>query len=97
MQVCDLMDHHARRVLEAISRSHHMGLPSSSLNCILDNKDSMIGKAASSCLDIAQYKIPSQIYHYIEDTHIDRGLLTLIWSNSTDGLQVYLKTFAYSS
>lgn len=89
------MDHHARRVLEAISRSHHMGLASSSLNCILDNKDSMIGKAASSCLEIAQYKIPSQFDH--EDTHIDRGLLTLIWSNSTDGLQVYLKTFAHSS
>ena len=67
-----------------------MGLVSSSLNCILDKNDSTSGQTASSCLDTAQYKGPPQYDYWMQDAHIDRGLLTLIWSNSTDGLQVYL-------
>ena len=60
LQVCELMDHHARRILQAICRSRYMGLASSSLNCILNKDDSISGQTASSCLDIAQYKSPSQ-------------------------------------
>lgn len=57
------MDCHARRVLEAISRSRHIGLASGSLNCNLssvDSSDSLEDEVSdsdsdSSCLHIARY------------------------------------------
>lgn len=83
------MDCHARHILEAISRSHYLGLTSSSLDCILDNGDPALGQAAASSLDVAQYMGPSQSDQLEEsEGHIDRGILTLIWSNSRSGLWV---------
>lgn len=97
------MDRRARQVLKAISRSHYLGLTSSSLDCILDSVDSPPGQAAASSLDIAQHWNPSQsdqLGATPNEAHVDRGLLTLIWSDSTSGLQVYLQNicrFATSS
>lgn len=88
------MDHRARQVLEALSRSHYLGLTSSSLNCILETADPRPGRAAASSLDIAQYLSPAQSDQLDappDEAHVDRGLLTLIWSDSTSGLQVYLQ------
>ena len=97
-----LMDCHARRVLEAISRSRYLGLTSSSLNCLLDSGVSTSGQAAASSLDIAQYFSQSQstdesqldacrAHSFRHSAHIDRGLLTLIWSDNVSGLQVDLQ------
>lgn len=99
---CMLMDCHARRVLEAISRSRYLGLTSSSLNCLLDSGVSTSGQAAASSLDIAQYFSQSQstdesqldacrAHSFRHSAHIDRGLLTLIWSDNVSGLQVDLQ------
>ena len=85
------MDCHARQVLEAISRSHYLGLTSSSLDCILESVDSPRGQAAASSLDIAKYLGPLQPHDLGDEAHVDRGLVTLIWSDSRSGLQVYLQ------
>lgn len=82
------MDCHARRVLQAISRSRHIGVASSSLNCNLNSVDSPNSLEDSSCLHIARYL--SSLEWDPNDAHIDRGLLTLVWSDCTSGLQVCL-------
>ena len=88
VQVCKLMDGHTRRILEAISSSCHIGLPASGLNSILDDVGSESGKSTSSCLQLAQYFDPDD--DWTDEPHTDWGVLTLIWSDNTSGLQVHL-------
>ncbi|KAL3145803.1 hypothetical protein ABBQ38_015180 [Trebouxia sp. C0009 RCD-2024] len=85
-EVCKLMDRHTRRILEAISRSRHIGLHATGLNSILDDVGSTSGQSTSSCLHMAQYFTPNGSRQ--SDPHTDWGILTLIWSDSTSGLQV---------
>ena len=82
------MDRRTRQVLEAISTSHYLGLNPNSLDCILHSADSTPGQAAASSLDIAQYSNPSQSDQLGACRHEGYGLLTLIWLDSTSGLQV---------
>ncbi|KAL3145798.1 hypothetical protein ABBQ38_015175 [Trebouxia sp. C0009 RCD-2024] len=82
-EVCNLMDRHTRRILDAISSSRHIGLPASALNSILDATGSSQGARASSYLQINQYFLREDDWG--GTPHIDRGVLTLIWSDRISG------------
>lgn len=80
LQVCALMGCQARKVLEAMSRSFHIGLACTGLNCMLDSGIPANGHAASSCLDIAQYLSQSQCTYNFGDSdahtwNADTGLV----------------------
>ncbi|KAL3155060.1 hypothetical protein ABBQ38_011127 [Trebouxia sp. C0009 RCD-2024] len=56
---------------------------------IIDDVRSHEAQAASSCLDIIKYSSNLQSDDAGGcEAHLDRGLLSLIWSDSTSGLQV---------
>ncbi|KAL3147007.1 hypothetical protein ABBQ38_014973 [Trebouxia sp. C0009 RCD-2024] len=86
-KVYKLLDIHARRVFEAICDSDEIKSPM--MFAIIDDIRSHEVQAASSCLDIIKYSTSSQSDEAGGcEAHLDRGLLSLIWSDSISGLQV---------
>lgn len=86
-----LLDIHARTVFETICE--FLDIRSPDMMSILDNNSSDDAKAASSCLDVIKYSTKLQSGEQGGcEAHLDRGLLSLIWSDSIFGLKVRVPT-----
>ena len=77
-------------LLDAIAMSTHLGLTAGAFRGILDTPSQT---PSSSSLDVIQYlpvaeTVPSCKPEGLCALHHDRGLLTLIWSDTVEGLQV---------
>ena len=77
-------------LLDAIAMSTHLGLTAGAFRGILDTPSQI---PLSSSLDVIQYlpvaeTVPSCKPEGLCALHHDRGLLTLIWSDTVEGLQV---------
>jgi len=77
-------------ILDAIAMSPHLGLAAGAFTGIIDTPSQTV---SSSSLDVIQYlqvaeTVPSCKPEGGCALHLDRGLLTLIWSDTVAGLQV---------
>ncbi len=77
-------------VLDAIAMSTHLGLTAGAFRGIVDTPSQTL---SSSSLDVIQYLPVAKTVSSCKPEggcalHHDRGLLTLIWSDTVEGLQV---------
>jgi len=77
-------------ILDAIAMSTHLGLTAGAFRGIVDTPDQT---PSSSSLDVIQYLPVAETVSSFKPEggcalHHDRGLLTLIWSDTVEGLQV---------
>ena len=79
-------------ILNAIATSTHLGLTAGAFRGIVDTSSQT---SSSSSLDVIQYLPAAETVSSFKPEggcalHHDRGLLTLIWSDTVEGLQVNL-------
>ena len=91
-QVVGLLEYASVHILDAIAMSTHLGLTAGAFKGIIDTPSQT---PSSSSLDVIQYLSVDETVPPCKPEggcalHHDRGLLTLIWSDTVEGLQVYL-------
>ena len=79
-------------LLDAIAMSTYLGLTAGAFRGIVDT----FSQTSSSSLDVIQYLPAAETVSSFKPEggralHHDRGLLTLIWSDTVEGLQVKLR------
>jgi len=91
-QVVGLLEYASVHILDAIAMSTHLGLTAGAFRGIIDTPSQT---PSSSSLDVIQYLPVAETVSSFKTEggcalHHDRGLLTLIWSDTVEGLQVNL-------
>ncbi|KAL0053214.1 hypothetical protein WJX82_002529 [Trebouxia sp. C0006] len=89
-EVVGLLEGASVDILDAIAMSTHLGLTPGAFRGIVDTPSQTL---SSSSLDVIQYLPVAETISSLKPEggcalHHDRGLLTLIWSDTVEGLQV---------